>query len=342
MIIECLSIFKNITKGRNFRQIIRDLLKCAIVLISFVLYYVLWLSKTAGNAGGADYWNLLRFPLIPKSLSDIMLIIRMGRQFLAFYPTYIALFLGFLFFLYVVKVIISKKDESLILMPSIVSLLLLFVASYVGFYPVQARLVQVYCIVLLIFCGFMCQEIETSYVTEGKDFIKKCDKGRILYYSLLAGILGITGMYGCKNLFAKHVYKSGSEVSESIAYLEDKLKDTDAVYVYRSSIPVFTYETNYKVGFSDLKELPYQEDGIIWGQGLFSYDYKIPYSYEGHSNTTAVLEDANLIKDNQSVYLFTSHGERGVADLINELQKNGTVTMVVDSYNTHLYHYEKE
>lgn len=353
MVIEGVSVLRTLFKEKEIKQGIIDLLKCALVLSSFVLNYIIWLSKTAGNAAGTDYWDLIRFPAIPRSLNDIKLIPVMGAQVLAFYPGLIAILLFVLFLIYIIKAVKSRQEKSYVLVPTVISVVFLLVASYCGFYPMQDRLLQIYGIVVLIFCAILCEDIEKS---DWDKVIKhtKCNKIRLLYHVVLAEMLIVLGVLGCRNLFPEFVYEPSYEVAESMNYLDENLKDDDVVYVYRLSIPVFTYETDFKVDYNDLIKLPrkdysnkdylsglpYQNDGVIWGQELYLCDYKIPYSYAGYLDTEAVMEDAELIKNNKSVYLFTSHGEGGVPDLIKELRKYGKVSTVVDYYDTHLYHYE--
>lgn len=160
---------------------------------------------------------------------------------------------------------------------------------------------------------------------------------------------------GVKNIYKQHVYKSGSEVDKSIEYIENKTTKDDVIYVYRSSIPIYTYETGYKISYSDLKKLskekatptemlpvlPIQIDNTIYGQTLVTSYYNVPYSYDYKKNKKAVTEDANLITKNDSVYLFISHRTAGVKDLIDILEKSGTVEEVVNYYDTHLYHFIK-
>lgn len=352
MIVECIVFFISLIKDRN-RAAFGSLGLCAVVLVSFIWNYILWLSKTSENAGGAGYWSLLKFPLIPASLSDIKLIKLMALQFWAFFPYAVAVVIISLFLIYVVICTWKKRDNSNLLLPFILSLFLLFAASYLGFYPIESRLVQGYAIIVLVMAGYSCHEVErlldSIAETKGIDWVK------IFCYGILAGCLAVSGKNGCKNFFASHVYKPGSEVSDSIQYLENNLTDSDVVYVFRYSIPVYTYETNYQISYRDLaalpenpdkpgaslSALPYRIDNTIYGQGFVNYFYEKPYSYEYESDEKAIKEDAQLIIENESVYLVTSHGECGIPELIEVLEQYGTVDTVVDSYGTHLYHFTK-
>lgn len=360
MIIVCFQFFRNLIKqkGRNnLKNNLWNLGRCAIVLVSFFLNYIFWLSKTSDNVASVDYWNLLRFPLIPMSLSDIKLIVIMGRQFLAFYPVYIAALFCFLFLIYVAAVLSNRCDKSNIVVPFLVSLILLFIASYCGFYPIQDRLVQVYAIMLLVISAYACNEIEISYISIYAAVAEKRQPWiLIFYYGILIGCLTIVGMHGCKNLFAQHVYKAGSEVTSNMEYLRENLTDSDAVYVFCNSIPVYTYEIGYETDYCELKDLPldpqkytqilpglpYQKGKTIYGQELNTFFYQIPYSYEDKINQTAIEEDTAMILENDSVYIFTSHGSRGILELLEALKEYGTVNVVNESYYTYLYYFQRE
>lgn len=349
MIIEGYVIMKGLSKGNKIKTF-KDILCCALVLISFIFYYVFWLSKTAQNAGGKGYWELLKFPLIPKSFKDIELLQMMYYQFFSFYSKQLSYLICLLVIMYICFVVKNKTDISLILVPFLVSLLLLFIASFLGFYPIQDRLVQIYVIVMLPLCGYMCELIERSFVHTNKDG----EWGKYFFYAMLAVMLIAVGKRGYKNLYKEHVYRPGSQVSESVRYLQNNLAENDIIYVSRYSIPVYTYETNYETSFSDLvsipnnsskmksdvlKGLPYKKGNTIFGQMLYKYNYNIPYSYDGYSLEKSIEEDVSLLKECQSVYIFSSHEENGLQDLLDVLERYGTVNTVVDYYNTRLYHY---
>lgn len=341
MIIECFTLFRKIILERN-KHVVWELCLCAIVLFSFVLNFILWLSKTSDNAGGAEYWELLRFPLIPTSLSDLKLIIKMAVHFFRFFSRYaIAIFI-ILFMMYIVACIMKKEDSSHIVVPFWISLFILFVASYCGFYPIQDRLVQIYQLIVVILAGFGCNMVTTKIKNGNQNEVNWIV---IFYYGVLAFCLAVIGMSGCKNIFASHVFKAESEVSESIAYLDKNLVSNDVVYVFRNSIPVYQYETG-DIRYNSWTEMPDKptvfDDNVIYGQSLISYFYQVPYSYEYEENNENVNEDTEAIIKNDSVYIFASHGEAGLPWLLEQLEKYGTVNVVVDYYGTHLYHFVKE
>lgn len=354
MIIECVDILKKICKEKDKKAAV-DFLPCGIVLISFILNFIFWLSDTSGNAAAKGYWDLLRFPLWLTSLSDLKLIFLMAKEFLGFYSTKIVAVVILLLVLYYVAYVIRRKRDKLeILLPVVLSLVLLFIASYCGFYPIAGRLIQIYPLVFMIFAACSCELAENKFM-EIKDI-----KLRVICESAAIGILvvclGLMGMDGCKNLFARHVYVDMSEIDGSIRYLEENKTDSDIVYVYRKSIPVYIYRQDFEPSYSELMEmgsgversemswpaLPIVRGDTIYGQALETFLYEEPYSYDYSLNTDAIIEDSLLIAQNESVYLFVSHSDIGVPELLSELEKYGEVQTVSEFYKTKLYHYIKK
>lgn len=349
MIIICLNFFKQIIKNKS-KSSIKKLCGCGIVLLSFLLNYFLWLSKSSENVGGLGYWDLLKFPLIPKSLSDIKLIFKMIMQFLSFYHfKLIAISICFLVLYYFITIIKNKKDESKICIPIVLSLILLIFASYLGFFPMRSRLIQPFTLTLLIVSAFACNNIKGLLIN------KKC---LILFYIILFMGLGLTGMQGCKNLFPSHVYKEQEEVAKNINYLKQNATADDMIYVYRFAIPSYLYETDYEIIYSDFENnektdnnentddvsliLPYVKGNTILGQHLKKYLYQEPYSYEYEINEKALKEDTDMISKYDSVYLFITHtDDELIQSLIDALNEKGEVEMVSQEYSTYLYHFTK-
>ena len=326
-----------------------------LILVSFLANYLFWLAPTSSNAGGLGYWALLRFPLIPTNFSDVYLMMQMYYEVWQFYqvwhfcPMTIALFFTIMTSLYIFLCIKRANDRSKITIPYVIATILILIASALGFYPIAGRLLQVLPIVSLIIVALASDDICKNLKNESTTIHIS-----ILIQSILFLILVYVGMYGCTCLFKKYVYIPGSQISASIEYLKQNLNQEDVIYVYNHSIPIYTYEKNFNVTFADLNSLsqnktddnilpglPHQFSKTIYGQELVKFKYKIPYSYDYDIKEDAIQQDAELISKNNSVYLFTSHDVVGIPNLINVLNKTGNIEIVVDSYNTKLYHYTK-
>ena len=349
MFILCFEYLKKIIKDKSYGSI-KKLGCCGIVLLSFIFNYVFWLTKTTDNVGDARYWDLIKFPLIPKSLSDITLIFKMLLKFFSFYQfKFIALGIIFLVVYYFIIIIKNKKDESKICIPFILTLILLLFASSLGFFPMQSRLLQPFTLITLIISAFGCNNIINSIANKNYRFKKPL---LILFYAILFAGLGITGMQGCKNLFSSHVYRMDEEVESNINYLKQNMTENDVVYVYRFAIPTYLYETNYEILYSDLEEnektddlvlLPYVKGNTILGQQLLNFLYENPYGYEFETNEEAIKNDTDLISGYDSVYIFASHGYKEmIQKLILALEEKGNVEIVNQEFGPNLYHFTKK
>ena len=355
MAVECVTAILHITKSEDRKAERRDCLltfaRCGVVFCSFLAYYLLWLSKTVDNAGGENYWDLLRFPLIPKSLSDIRLLLSMTMQFFSFCSSkFISALLCLLLVLYVFISAKRRADTSHILIPFFVSLFFLFVASYLGFYPIQDRLVQTYLIVVMIIDAFSCDAIGQLSAASEHDRACRfhCVRwGRAALHALLLLSLILAGIGGCRNLMPSYVYKYGSGLPPNISYLQEHITEDDRIYVYCHAVPTYLYEIGYttryedvKTRYEDVKSTPVTVGNTIYGQMLAPNKYDAPYSVAYEVSMEAVSEDASLIAQYDSVYILTS-GKPGVAELVEKLGDYGTVEIVNESYASMLYHFTK-
>ena len=229
-----------------------------------------------------------------------------------------------------------RFDRSKIFIPYVTAVFLMLVASFIGFYPIQDRLVQIIPIVALIVVSLVCDDISKSTFEKKQIFL-------FVVQFLLFVVLAYSCVLGGRNLFSSFVYRKGSEVAASIAYLNTNLTDNDIVYVHYQARAIYSYKTDYRISLNILQPsvFPFQFDKTIYGQVLGTKKKPIPYSNECGIKDNAVRQDVDIIKKYDSVYLFTSHSAVGVLNLIDVLRQYGTVETVVDSYGTRLYHFTK-
>lgn len=328
MIVLCISLLKDYLKAHE-KKYIKSIGLCSIVLVSFLMNYVFWLSKTSANAGDPAYWELLNFPLMPTSRADLQLIKMLLWQFVKFLPNVVSTVFVMSFLGYLIKVI-KSGDETDIYLPFIVSFALLLLASALGFYPIEDRLVQTPCLFLFIFTAAFFELIEKKM------------KDKIVVSWILFGIMAVclllTGKEGAKNLFPQHVYRADGEIEENMKYLQEHLTEDDVIYVWNKTIPGYNYLTGFAYNYTNYGE-SYEDGNTIYGQQLVSYLNEEPFSYASEIDWDAVNEDADLIKKHDSVYMITSRTQSGLAELIEVLDESGSIEVVSEHYNTRLYHY---
>lgn len=342
MIVLCFSLFKDFLKKHD-KTVLKSIGLCMIVLVSFLVNFVFWLSKTSANAGEPEYWALLSIPLIPTSIAEWKWMIVFLKQFVAFLPIQVAELLVLCFGAHFIKSI-RNGDDTKIYLPFVLSMVLLLIASTLGFYPIQDRLVQTHGIVLFVFAAVIFDQVEKwSAHLDGVGLVGTFIKygSEFLLYGIVFVCVILVGKEGIKNLSPDHVYKTGYEVDGNMQYLERYLTDDDYVYVWNKSIPIYTYLNDYTYDYanvSDIEEV-YEVGNTIYGQRLTYFLNQEPYSYAYELDWEAVNEDAAVITKHDSVYLFTSHGVAGMQELLDVLDASGEVKIVSEFYDTILYHY---
>ena len=123
MMVEVFSLLKNMKKNCQKKEF-QSLGLCFLVLVSFGLNYILWLSKTSSNAGEPEYWALLSFPLIPTSSEDLKLAWLLLKEFVKYVPNFAAVVLVVCLALYLI-LSLKKEDPLKICAPFCISFVLL-------------------------------------------------------------------------------------------------------------------------------------------------------------------------------------------------------------------------
>ncbi len=202
-------------------------------LISFALYFVVWLYPVIAKGDMTGWWSGQYFPIIPKSMDDLRLIKamfneitqQMGRPHLG-----IALFAIAAF----VKNLI--KDKSPVIFVAFLGVIIALIASSLTFYPVEDRL-WLFIYPISAYLAF--------YFIDSPD-----KKTPVLALALLLSTTGIETYTNPKN----YIYP-GEEVNEIIEYVNQK---DDFIYVFNNAVPTYCYKNNYKI-----------RDNVMLGDGYF-------------------------------------------------------------------------
>ena len=327
-------------RGNGGKKVLKKLCVEASVAVSFALNYLFWLLPTSKNVGDPAFWEHLKFPLIPKSLEDYDLIIQMLEHITQ--PIRQA-GLG-LFIVVLVLTVVSffglrdKRRRGFIIMV-ILSSALILLASSLGYFPIIYRTVQFVSILLLILSAVGLDIVLTFLETVMPVSLKrKTGLLAILFMAYSVVILYEPILEAMYKITPDQSHVWGSEVKKSMEYLQKKTGSEDMIYINRFSIPVFQYETDYVVDIGD-KAMPYIIDRYIYGSMIVIDGRDQPYIYDEKPDYTAIKEELKYIQDYDSVYIFSSHLEVGVIELLKGLRKYGSVTTVSNYYGTKLYHY---
>lgn len=334
MIIAVIEILFGIRTPSSTALRAKKLCGCIVVALSFAVNYRLWLSVSSTHAGGADFFALTRFIFLPSSLEEIITMLKMMKQILAPLASADKTFAVTVSVLAIAGLVACLRDKETLPVSAAAagSVLLMCVASSMGFYPIITRLVMFVSVELL------------ALSAKGFDILER--RGNRPALSLLIFTLLIVPFLKTVNdARPSKVYMQGTEVADNVSYLRDNAAQTDMIYVSGHGTPVFLYENGYKLWLPlhgrtwGEQGVPFVKDNYIFGQTTMVFDYKKSYSYEGHLNMKAIDEDVSLIVRYPSVYIFSSHSDKGIPAIIGKLQSYGTVTEVVSQHDNPLYHF---
>lgn len=333
-----LLVIKDILQNKRFL----DLIHCLLPALSFAVYYFFWLAGTEGNAGAKGFWALLAFPLIPSSLDDIILILKMVKQSVGPQLKHMCV----LYLLAAGYTLYSwRKDRNHKASFYIFGLVILLVASAMGYYPIAARLMSFFAVLVLILASVSLDEYWHRLELKWQYSRKKLAVLMSLATILLILPLGYTAKEMVRgNLIFWHE----TEIVQNLAYLEKNKKPSDMIYVYWGAQPSYFFEKGFPYGGPnnwEMAKIGTITDEYIWGKKLNEFYYRKPYSYDGHPREDNIQHDIENIKRYDSVYLFTSHmnGEKDVywQLFLNELKAYGDIEIVSVDHDTYLYHFQR-
>lgn len=193
-------------------------------LISFALYFIVWLHPVISQGDMTDWWVNQYFPLIPKSKDDLHKAYNMFREISGpiAKPSLdlgIALMAIASFF----KNVFAKKHDPVIY-ASFFGIFIALAASYLTFYPIECRLwLFVYPLMIYLVFWFIDSLEEIPVV--------------ILSFGLILSTNGAV-FYS----YPDNAYLPMEEINPIIEYVKDK---KEFIYVYNDAVPTYCYKNNY-------------------------------------------------------------------------------------------------
>lgn len=284
-----------------------------LIVISFSLYYFVWIRRMTSITEMQNYWNSFFLPF-PKSMTDLNHLIELLNSiFLPFDKAYMIVLA---FFVSGVVLFVWEKDR--IIIGLFMGMCIASFASFLHMYPITDRL---WCFSYPAFSLITCVTME------------KIAQRRKLFEVIIAFVVVIVAMNNtgfAKYSKASNVYMNNQELQSEIDYLFDHMKKNDTVYVYSFSKPGFEYINGY--GNNNFGN---GTNNIILGEADF--DSQFEFDYE--SEIEKILSNSNLwIVSSHTTDYFSS---KMFVKLIDAMHENGYLELVYYPYNTPLWHYSK-
>jgi len=211
------------------------------------------------------------------------------------------------------------KSKNKIACSLALSLLLAFLASSIGKWPLATRLWLFLPAIVFIFTPI------------GADIVLNKAKNKkiisAIEFSFIATIVLCLSV-NCLG-FAKHkMYFITQETNPLISYVKENIKDDEKIYV--DGYATFTFR--YKNGYNATKIGNVADNNIIYGKARTSW-----------ADADLLENDIQSILENKKTYLlftttyYSNYIEKGLA----VLRKYGTLTEIMNVYDTPLYYFER-
>ncbi len=311
------------------RQLLGSVVFGASAVISFLICYFVYTKGVSSNIDemSMEYWRHLKFPLMPEDASDWELMSLMVNRFLEFvFPGFFTSVAGGILWLGGSLLLIKRKFD--FFWYSFLTVLFTLIASSIGSYPIEGRLLVFIIPVILI--AIMC------FVEVLADLV--CFKAIevIIFIGIIALNIGVLGFSNVNN-----VLRERQEATYLISYLNNNIEEDEKIYVFPNAVPIYEYMTGYEHGYNHFPQRVTESGQLIFGMKYWELECE-PYVYKTTINEERLNENVEAIIKNEKVYiLFYHQGGDAEYSLISTLREYGSVRLVMDEKNTPLYLFKK-
>lgn len=284
-----------------------------LIVASFFINYLIWLKPVANSEYMLDFWLDYNFPLIPLSLADIKRIFILSGGLLS-HMKFNVIFVGVLI---VCGVVISFTKITKYHIVVYISISLTLLASFIGKYPFNKRLMLFIYPILVIYIFIAIDEIM------GKDTRKS-----VVVIGIILSLF-LSNYSSFELLNKNNRYIGRNDTNPLIDYVDENIVEGEMLYVYYRAIPAYVFKmghNNESIG----KNVKIAERNVIFGKGT------LPDEKKGIDNV-----DIRDIKKYKKCYILISHhDEERIDGYLEELEKYGEISLVMEKHNTPLYYFQ--
>lgn len=311
-------------------QYLKDVLPLFVVLVSVGLYYLLWAlpaSKNTPSANLDNFWTFLSFPLVPRNMDDLKLIVRMSTEFV---PHVGRLFrLQFLIgFVVAVRMLWRSWQVGAFFIMAV----MLMVVSSLGLYPIISRLLlsQIVFLTLLALWG-----IDWMVANIAKN---KATVSLLLLFVFLPMVLTVRSNIDYHD--KAFCYNNG-EYKACIDYIYKVKSPESKIYIFGGQRPFAEYYSNYEMNNTLTESRILEKGDKIWGT-IFIYPHCTkPYHYGFFMLPEKVKANIAAITKYDDVYFMDTHCEV-FSKFLAEFKKTGAKIEKVYSFcGSNVYRYTR-
>jgi len=273
------------------------------VFLIFLLYYNFWLSSSVNSM--KSYWdNNFSILNIIKNIATIFS--GAGNSDSSIVWFFIPFSILGLYHLIKIK---NKIGYSVLL-----SLILIISTASFGYWPVSGRLWMFLPVIVLVFVP-----VGIEYVRAKIKYEKIINSMEIFLFSAIVLILFIISL----GFLGNKMYLHQQEINPLISYVQKNIKEDEKIYIYPMARYAFEYKNNLQRSGS------ISNDKIIFGTNRAEW------------NEETQGKDLQSVINHEKVYLIFQHHWTGIENGLNVLRDYGTLTKVMDVYDTPLYYFER-
>jgi hypothetical protein len=273
----------------------------------------------------AGYFDSIRFPLLPHTPEQFKLIYKIAAQYLSAFDKGAGVFL---IAMTVMALFFSRgRKRGLFAFFLAAEIMLLLAASWLGKYPIVMRYV-IFIVPLNILMAVV-------FVSDLWDKRRSLAVGLSLIFAMI-------NIGSARFLIPKNVYRPGGEINFALAGMAS-LDKSIPLYIGPQAISQYEYKTGYPSGMKNLPPTPFELNRIIYGSIYFEYDFDVPYSYQSEIDPDRLNLNVRAIESHDRVYLLFAQQKRVHRNaLIDALKESGSITEILNRYETPVYLYQKE
>lgn len=281
-----------------------------LVLLSFLVNYWYWLRPVAQSEFMIGYWEDSVFPLFIRSFEDIKMIVHLLLGFSSTFSYSSAL----LFALGAVGAIASTIKKESTTGVILLGILLTLVASAIGKYPFNTRLVLfLYPLLgILVFLGL-------------EALINNLKGARRSIIVVLVAIIMISNYSSLEFLNQEARYRRHYEINNLVTYVQQEIQKDEKLFVYAPTMSAFLYRNGYEekhIGDGISPDL----DNVIIGE-----HWEL-LGEEGDEEIRSLLEEERLY------LLFSMNRGEDMNHLLRAVGDAGYLELVRKDTGTPLYY----
>jgi len=286
--------------NKNKKQIFKIVISGTTVLIIFGLYYYWWMLPV--TEGMKNFWGM-------PHVKDLLNLFSSGAG------NSDSSIIKYLIPFAILGIYSLSKLKNKIAFSAVLSLIFVFLASLIGYWPLTPRLWLFLPVIVLVFTPvgieFIYNKIKYKIFI---DFIE--------YFLYLTIIICLS--INCLRYINDKMYYSTEEVNSLIHYVKENIKEDERLYVYPMARAVF----EFKNGYNTKKIGNVIQNNIIYGRDRNEW------------NEDSVGDELLSILENKKTYLLFQHYWVGIDKGLSVLKYYGTLTEVMNVYNTPLYYFK--